>query len=136
GAHPDAEVDLGAAGGEDCAVADDESAVRLRACLVGRERYGLGERRNAQPHRQQAGEQPQTVNPRLILKSLSEHGSFSSLRFLPSSDPESAMQLEFASANGNSCTVSEAMARQVQLATCCFPITYDVCRIAGYTPAL
>ncbi len=57
-ADPDAEVDLGAGWGDDLARADDPRAVRLRAGEVGRVRHGLsnGERRRAQPRRQQVGE--------------------------------------------------------------------------------
>ena len=67
-ADPDAEVDLGAGWGDDLATADDPRAVRLRAGDVGRVRLGLstGERRKAQPRRQQAGERTQTVDPRPI----------------------------------------------------------------------
>ena len=68
GADPDAEVDLGAGWVDDLATADDPRAVRLRAGDVGRVQIGLssGERRKAQPRRQQAAERTQTVDPRLI----------------------------------------------------------------------
>ena len=67
-ADPDAEVDLGAGWRDDLAIADDPRAVRLRAGDVGRVLLGLssGERRKAQPRRQQAGERTQTVDPRFI----------------------------------------------------------------------
>jgi hypothetical protein len=73
-ADPDAEVDLGAGRGDDLAIADDPRAVRLRADRdVGRVLLGLskGERRKAQPRRQQAGERTQTVDPRLISRLIS-----------------------------------------------------------------
>ena len=73
GAGRGAEIDLGAGGGDDCAVTDDPRVGQGRRVVralrpaqvlaggVGRELYGLRERRNAQPRRQQAGEQ--TVDP-------------------------------------------------------------------------
>ncbi len=76
-ADPDAEVDLGAGWGDDLASADDPRAVRLRAGGVGRVRVGLsnGERRSAQPRRQQIGERTQAFDLRLLLffsKAISE----------------------------------------------------------------
>jgi hypothetical protein len=69
------EVDLGAAGGDDCAVTDDESAVGLRARLVGRERYGLSScyARKTQPHQQQAGERTQKTDPRISPRKFSQY---------------------------------------------------------------
>ena len=78
GADADPEVDLGAGGREDRAVTGDKGAVRLRANLVGWERYRLTqERRNAERRRHQADEQTRVVHPKTILRSLSRHGLFS-----------------------------------------------------------
>ena len=125
GADPDAEVDLGAGGGDDRAVADDESAVRLRAGCVRRERHGLRERRNAQRRRQQADEQK--VDPRIFRdicallfawvsfltqpgKSAAQHGAFRKRKFM---------------------TVSETMAGRV---TTCGSLDYRHASVSGLGP--
>ena len=88
GAGRGAEVDLGAGGRDDGAVADDPRVRQGRRVVralhpaqvlaggVRRERYGLssGERRKAQPRRQQADER----YPKTISKGFSGHIRFSS----------------------------------------------------------
>ena len=71
-AHPDAEVDLRASWRDNCAIADNPRAVRLRAGEIGRVILGLssGEPRKAKPRRQQASERTQ-VFPRLLSRLIS-----------------------------------------------------------------
>ena len=117
GAGRDAEVDLGAGGGDDCAVADDPRVgqglrvgraggrVRVLAGCVGRERYGLP--------RSAGTLSPTASRPasrrRGLIRELFEgylddlvetfFGTCVALlfRFLPSRDPESAMQFQVVS---------------------------------------
>ena len=87
GAGGSAEVDLGTRGGNDRAVTDDPRVRQGRRVVralrpaqvlawgVRRELYGLAhERRNAQPCRQQAGEQVPPVNLKMIARSFSVIG--------------------------------------------------------------
>ena len=69
--------DLVAGGSDDCAVARDLSAVRLRADGLGGERHGLSEHWNAQVRAQQARGQTRTVDPREFLKHPSRHSLIS-----------------------------------------------------------
>ena len=93
GAGRGAEIDLGAGGRDDRAITDHPrvgqglrvgragARGRVLAGVVRRERHGLsrGKRRKAQPRRQQAGEQKQTLDQRIISKAFSGHIRFSSL---------------------------------------------------------
>lgn len=102
GADADAEIDLSAGRCEDGAITDDIGAVLLRANCVRRKRRRLGQRRNAEPRRDEAGEQ--TVDMQMI----PGHLAFSLLlRFLSARKPRRAASHGVASENGDPLSVSE-----------------------------
>ena len=73
------EVDLGSRRGNDLTISHNPSAASQRAGGVGWEVLGLSERRNAQPHPQQASDQaPQ--DPRTVSKRIHLHKMFSPQR--------------------------------------------------------